>query len=299
MKIHSYYLIALILTALFLNGCSELKDDLAAAPEVGIHEEGILQAGNVNFHGNLIRNANWNMTTCKSCHASDYSGGTAGSGCLGCHTQPSGPEACNTCHGSLQNPNRIAPPQSLDNATNTSDPGVGAHEKHLYDNVFGLKVACGTCHTMPSSFDDPVHIDNSPGAELLLSGIAGLVTNDTTSEFYASELQTFTPNPSYDAAANTCSEVYCHGYFKNGNTDNAVSWTAGSTGAACGSCHGDPTTGDPLPKTSDNGGTHLNIASCNSCHSAVVDVQGGVYTIINDSLHINGKLNVYGDEKEL
>ena len=82
------------------------------------------------------------------------------------HT-PGGPEACNTCHGDFVNPLLIAPPRALNGAILPSERGVGAHTKHLSGNLIGKAVECSECHTLPNGFNDPIHIDQTPGAELV------------------------------------------------------------------------------------------------------------------------------------
>jgi hypothetical protein len=53
-----------------------------------------------------------------------------------------------------------------------------------------------------------------------------------------------------------------------------------------------------VPKTTAQGGTHPDLTSlgitCNVCHGDVVDAN---YRIINTAKHINGKLNVLGEER--
>jgi len=114
--------------------------------------------GNEDFHGNHIRQANWSLDNCKTCHGIDYKGGTSEKTCSKCHTAEGGPEACNVCHGSNKN---IAPPEDLNNNTDPSFLGVGAHQLH----VEKFK-SCEFCHLEYDSFDDPNHIDATPNAEV-------------------------------------------------------------------------------------------------------------------------------------
>lgn len=289
---------SIFITSLIFIGCSDLKEDVVtSAPELALHKDGITNPTSPDFHGNLISDANWDMKQCQQCHASNYSGGTAEASCYDCHTQPGGPEACNTCHGDFANPVRVAPPRALSGAILSSERGVGAHLKHLVDNSIGLAVECTQCHTYPSSFSDPIHIDNTPGAEIIFGDFTSLNTNVPGGFNYQPNLGTFVPNPSFDSNAGTCANTYCHGYFKNGNLDNVVSFTAQSQGSACGSCHGDVSTGNPLPKTPAEGGIHPPNQNCEICHSGVVEVSGDTYTIIDKNQHINGKLTVFGVEE--
>ena len=123
------------------------------------HLNGWLNPGNNQFHGQFIRATSWSMASCKSCHGQNYRGDDTGASCYLCHTQPTGPEACNTCHGSAVN---NAPPQDLNNQTNTGIIGVGAHQLHVARFPF-----CAVCHADITAFNDPHHIDATPYAEIL------------------------------------------------------------------------------------------------------------------------------------
>ena len=86
MKINSKYF-SIIIGALILNACSKLNDELAPAPEVEIHGEGVYDPSSPDYHGKLVVDTPNGMEDCKQCHASDYSGGITGVGCtsVGCH----------------------------------------------------------------------------------------------------------------------------------------------------------------------------------------------------------------------
>ncbi len=285
MKNKNLCIVSLLLSLLIIAACSDMRVDVQPAPTIGVHPEGINNPKSANFHGVLIQNINWKLSECQNCHAADYSGGITGASCLNCHNQPTGPEACNTCHGDFNNPSIIA-------------PNKGAHFKHLYTAMNAKQVLCVACHQIPAGFNSPGHIDETKGAEVIFSSLALLETNEPGTQDYDASLPLFTPNPTYTKTNQSCGNTYCHGYFKNGNTENVVSFTSGSAGAKCGSCHGDVTTGNPLPKTSAQGGTHPNVASCNACHSGVVDLVNGKWVIIDPSKHINGLLNIFGQERD-
>lgn len=301
-KLMKYLLLFLTfcLSSIFFISCSDLKEDLnTSAPVISLHKDGIVNPASPDFHGNIVRSANWDMKECQQCHSANYSGGTAGTSCYnsGCHNTPGGPEACNTCHGDFANPLLVAPPRALNGAILSSERGVGAHTKHLSGNLIGKVVECTECHTIPNGFSDPIHIDKTQGAELVFGNFTRMSTNIPSGFNYQQSLGDFIPNPSFDFSNGTCANIYCHGYFKNGNLNNVVSFTAQSQGAACGTCHGDPATGNPLPKTSSQGGIHPPNQNCELCHADVVSVQGNNYTIIDKNKHINGKLNVFGNEE--
>jgi predicted CxxxxCH...CXXCH cytochrome family protein len=106
--------------------------------------------------------------------------------------------------------------------------------------------------------------------------------------------------PSYSTATGTCSNIYCHGNFRNGNPTNVVVWNVfTSASAACGTCHGNPNRPTlaerALPKTPAEGGTHPNVLACASCHGDVVNAN---LQIISVTKHINGKINVFGQERD-
>lgn len=287
---------SIILISIILVSCSDIREDIPQVPDLSMHKVGFTDPGSPNFHGNVIRNLSWNMTECKKCHAADFAGGYTGSSCLTCHSQTEGPEACNTCHGNFTDPSKIAPPRALSGALLSSERGVGAHNKHLFENTMGVVIECNECHKIPTDFNDPAHIDNTPGAELVFGDFTKLRTNVPDGFNYQSSLGDFIPNPSFNYEAGTCSGTYCHGYFKNGNLDNVVLFTAQSQGSACGTCHGDPATGNPLPKTVAEGGTHPPNENCGTCHVGVVEASGGTFTIIDKTKHMNGKLNIFNQE---
>ena len=260
---------------------------------IGAHQTGYLDPSSSGFHGNFIRNNDWDMTGCQSCHGPEYKGKVAVPdypipGCRDCHSNPGGPENCTTCHGSATS---SAPPKDLSGNTSTTIRGVGAHQSHLKGNVIGKNLSCTECHNYPGGVDTPGHIDSDLPAELLFNNtLANNITNDPSTIEYDATLPLFEPNPSYNTDSLTCSNTYCHGYFKNGNLNNKPVWTNAST-SACGSCHGDGTS--PLPKTISQGGTHPGFTDCSMCHDGVVDAN---QNIINPSKHIDGLLNLYGSD---
>ena len=258
-------------------------------------------SGGATFHGNFISTNAWDMRPCKTCHGEQYDGGRTEVSCRTCHTGGSGPENCTTCHGSA-NP---APPRDLSGNTSRSAKGVGAHQAHLVGplKITGTPLPCTACHDVNGAVYDPGHIDATPGAEVPMSiSLARIVTNEPGTEDYDATLPLTTPNPSYTRSSATCGNTYCHGTFKNGNPGYAPVWndTTG-TQAACGTCHGDitrPTLAEKaLPRTDllSPPGTHPNVLACYGCHGDVVDQN---LRIIDPSKHINGRLNVYGVERD-
>lgn len=257
-------------------------------PTISVHAMGIVDPGSDNFHGKYIRNVQWDMSDCQNCHAKDYSGGYISPTCLDCHTYLGGPENCTTCHGS---PTSNAPPTDLNGNTSTSERGVGAHQIHLKGGVIGRNLTCTECHNVPGSVYTPGHVDSELPAEVLMNSTrANLITNEPNTTQYDPTLDLFVPSPSYNPNDLTCANTYCHGYFKNGNTDNKPVWNEPST-SQCGSCHGNGS--HPLPKTLAQGGSHPSNSNCEICHGEVVNEY---FEIINPSKHIDGLLNLFGED---
>jgi len=281
-------LIKILLPILFfgiLAACSKLADTIPPAPELTTHRQGILVKDSPNWHGNLVRESSWDLKTCQNCHAADYSGGITGSSCLTCHTQPSGPEACNTCHGDFTDPAIIAPPQDTNNNISIDSTGVGAHIAHLYQNDLGSQIPCSTCHVVPQDYSDPGHAINDPlPAEVIFSPLA---------------IHNIAVNPVYDHPSATCSDTYCHGnweFLKDSSSNQfaytddkmignnrSVIWNiVDGSQAPCGSCHNLPPEGH-IPS---------ELSACGNCHTGIVDSDGN---IIDSDKHINGEINVFGN----
>ena len=262
---------------------------------IGAHQTGYLDPSSNGFHGKFIKNNNWDMISCQSCHGPNYAGKVVVpeypiSGCLDCHTYPGGPENCTTCHGSAAS---MAPPRDLDGNTSNTARGVGAHQIHLGADVSGKSLTCNDCHVVPGGVYSPGHLDSDNRAEVIFQSlIAKTITNDDSSPSVPIDPNqpTYIPAPVYNPADLTCANTYCHGYFKNGNVDNKPVWNDPST-SQCGSCHGDVTS--PLPKTVSQGGNHPNAPNCSFCHGGVVDAN---LKIINPSKHIDGLLNLFGND---
>jgi predicted CxxxxCH...CXXCH cytochrome family protein len=244
------------------------------------------------------------LTQCQTCHGSSYAGGTVVNvSCTtsGCHVDlngaPKSPEACNTCHGVFSAPASdflsAAPPKSVAGGTATTVSGVGAHQAHLATGMVGRTVKCQECHQVPSQVFSQGHLGSGPPAEVVFTDtLARLITGDGT----------LVPNPSYDPVSLTCANSYCHGNWKlrkvtsqwqfaygdsiMGGSNYSPVWTGGSSQAACGTCHGLP----------PQGHQSTTITGCAVCHAAVVNSAG---VIIDKTKHVNGKINVFGAERDM
>ncbi|RJP63829.1 MAG: CxxxxCH/CxxCH domain-containing protein [Ignavibacteriales bacterium] len=287
MKKLNILLLTFIISLLVIS-CSKLKDELPTPIEASVHPEGFSKVGNSDFHGKFIQQHAWNLKMCKQCHGTNYNGGTSSVSCLSCHNNPGGPEGCGTCH-------EIG--KDLNGNTSTAERGVGAHTVHLLGNSKGKIVSCAECHNVPADIYQQGHMDTEANSEVMFNSyFANIKTNEPVTSDYDSQLQLFSPNPTYNSVNLSCSNTYCHGYFKNGNLTNAPVWNNSSSNA-CGTCHGDPTKATlaekSLPKTTANGGTHVNVLTCSNCHGGVVNSN---LQFVDASKHIDGKLNVFGND---
>ena len=256
------------------------------------HPDGWVGTGEAS-HKKFIMEQCYQLTSCKGCHGEDYDELMLDQSCRTCHTQEAGPEACNTCHGVFAADSLtfkdFAPPRGLNGETEETDPAVGAHQHHL--NYFeSAEATCNECHKVPESLYFPGHVDDCDHqAELTFNGPLGTLVTEGGNRI---------PEPAYDVSSNSCASPYCHGnwgllksessnsfaYIEDvmrGNSATPV-WIDEST-AECGTCH------DLPPK----GHTPAELTICGSCHLGVVDAEG---SIIDKTKHINGKINVFGQE---
>jgi len=227
----------------------------------------------------------------------------------GCHVDHAGnakpPTACNTCHGKFlgiaNDTISWAPPRSTNGDTIEVSPFVGTHQEHLAKGAISDLIKCDECHLVPSSYLTSGHLNPIRNTKVQFNGaLANTVTNEPTTLDYSPSSPLYMPVPVYDDTVLHCNSVYCHGYFKNGNLNNVVQWNIpGSSQIACGTCHGDiaklTLAERALPKTSAKGGTHPNATDCYLCHWGVV---GANLNFVDKTKHINGKLNVYGEERD-
>jgi predicted CxxxxCH...CXXCH cytochrome family protein len=241
-----------------------------------VHEGGILNPRDPEFHSGFVRERSWNFAVCQSCHGSDLAGGKVGVSCQQCHSfqvASDGVPTCSSCHGSDQSP---APPRDLACNTSQSARGVGAHQAHVLGrtNISGT-IPCETCHTVPATIDSPGHLDHPLPANVIFSGLA--VASGAS--------------PSWNGTS--CSSTYCHGGGSNLSSDTAFRqrtpvWTLGTSQAFCGSCHGIP------PSTPLHSG--VVFPDCARCHANTVDSNGQILVSgppgARTSAHINGVIDV-------
>jgi len=166
--------------------------------------------------------------------------------------------SCNGCHGSEDND---APPTDVQGNTEKSAIGVGAHQIHLTGTGRAAPVACEACHTVPGSPGAEGHMDSTPGAEVIFSGVA--IHGDR--------------KPSWDKDKETCAESWCHGPTTAG-ASLSPQWTSSAT-LACDGCH-------TLPPADG----HFPLTDCSLCHPKVVGEDD--QSIIDATLHVDGTIQV-------
>jgi hypothetical protein len=283
---------------LVLYGCAKLQDAPpgAVAPGIAVHPQGWSDTISPNFHGHAIAANNWDMRECRTCHGQTYAGGAVSVSCLPCHSKGAGPENCTTCHGSTN----AAPPKDLNNNTSPMARTVGAHQVHLVGprDLASTPIICSDCHHVPATVYEPGHLDSPRPAEVAINNPLAKTASGGV-----------TPSPAYDPATGRCNNTFCHGNWRlpiEGTgyafvfRDSAVAmvgnnyapiWNAGAPEAACGTCHSSVT--PEGPSIVPQGHNFVAISGCTPCHAGVVDATG---KIVDPSLHMNGKVNVFGVE---
>ncbi len=203
---------------------------------------------------------------CGDCHRSPPSGHFTGP-CTGCHAEADatgtalsggplhlngkvdlgdGSGKCGACHG----------------AGDSAWPDTAAHHAHESPTLT-QPLACSSCHVVPATILDPVHLDGT--VHVLFSGLAtarGAV-------------------PVWNGSQ--CTNVACHG-ANLADPAAMPTWNDPSgAGSKCGACHGIPPS------------EHTTSASCDrsDCHGAEVmlDSNGGPHISASGrALHIDGMI---------
>jgi len=257
-------------------GCHDVTQHTSGTVRVNGHGPAWMDQAGPSFHA---YSANLGLTGCRSCHATDLSGGIAGVACGSCHDAglPAGVASwrvnCVMCHGGTDN-RTGAPPRAT--WGRSSDPvRVGAHTAHVAGSALAPAFDCGLCHLKPADALAAGHID-APTAGVTFAGLA----LDPTAG---------SPAAAWDRPSATCSNTYCHGATLGGGSLKTPVWTSGASQAACGTCHGAP---PPSPHPS----LDTNLRSCNICHNKTVDVDGNVIPPAAGGLHLDGLVEATGHE---
>ncbi len=226
---------AFFITALLIAGSSNPNDQTSHNPNTGKHPAAWLPAGHMTA-------ANAELTTCASCHGSDFAGGIAQIACGLCHMggatsmHPVGwlRDACFNhgvyalnngttgcanvyCHGaslagvSSSGPSctrcHSMPKTAICGSCHAILPATGGHLAHM---TTGMNIVCGSCH--------------ASGCNKHNNGTVDVAIYPA---YYAKSAGTVTFNVS------TCSKISCHG----GQT--TPNWTGGTinVNTECTVCH--------------------------------------------------------------
>ncbi len=179
--------------------------------------------------------AEQDFSVCKTCHGSDYQGGTTGTSCYSCHNGPG-----------LDHP--AAAWVVADHKTSALADNTVCQKCHGTDYLGGgTHVACKSCHMQDQT---KVH---------LLSWYPDVQRNHSA---YA-----------YANGTTSCSNVYCHGTNLTGVSSSGPScaschsWPINTSD--CASCHGTPPSGTTFPNVAGSHAPHANVNSsvvCGTCH---------------------------------
>jgi predicted CxxxxCH...CXXCH cytochrome family protein len=188
---------------------------------------------------------------------------------------------CTMCHGDFTadavagggNPTQSAPGYNgtgEDVGGATTGARVGAHQAHLQDTVLRpTALACNECHAVPAT-GNTAHATGTGGS----TGARALVdmqANGVAAEYGGAV-------PAY--ASGTCSDVYCHGSkLSSGGASKNPTWTGATY--TCASCHTD--------------GTGHYGTGCGTCHGVALVAYYGTQTITNNTVHMNGSINLRDD----
>lgn len=82
MKYLKFYVILFL--GLIAFSCSDIQDEITPPEKISVHGKEVMNKTSANFHGKKL--VDGNMESCKQCHASNFSGGTAKVSCLNCHS---------------------------------------------------------------------------------------------------------------------------------------------------------------------------------------------------------------------
>jgi predicted CxxxxCH...CXXCH cytochrome family protein len=162
--------------------------------------------------------------------------------------------------------------RGLDDLTDDTDPGVGAHTQHLTGDTYGTPLECADCHVVPRDIDGTDHFFDGRG-EIRFSALAAAGG----------------VGPAWDPVTRTCSQVYCHGALPPDEDDEdwepklTFAWDeSASVELECDGCHLVP------PSLTRTGLPHPPSPACEVCHDdANIDLE-----ITDKSLHINGVIDV-------
>lgn len=296
MKYSFLFSIVFVISLLFFS-CSDLKDDIAAPPEITTHGDGVFNPASSNFHGKQLVESKNNFEDCKQCHSADLSGGTAKVSCVssGCHPSinvhkdgMNDPQSqnfhgkfiadnfdgnmttCASCHGSTYQGGVVSPScQPCHPSINVHKSGFinpnspNFHGKYIVDNFNSNMTTCGTCHG--ATFQGGVASPSCAKCHSAISVHQDGIFNPNSNNFHGK----FIANIS--GGMSTCST--CHG----------SSFQGGIAAPSCATCHSTINVhqdGIINPSSPNFHGKYIatnlgwDMRVCGSCHAA--NYSGGI-----------------------
>lgn len=250
MKYIKFYFILIAALSLTFFSCSDIQDEITPPEKLSVHGKESMVKTSASFHGKQL--VDGKMESCKLCHASNYSGGTAKVSCLDCHA------AINVHTAEINNPlSEKFHGKFIANINWDLTKCTQCHGSNYAGGIVSPKCttchnqpdgpeACNTCHgdfSNPSKISPPRAINgttetSNPGVgahsiHLVESDIAKatqcnechIIPNKFNSAGHIDNTQraevifgTFSSSgissPSYNFSDNKCSNTYCHGNFE-------------------------------------------------------------------------------------
>ncbi|MCB9558396.1 MAG: CxxxxCH/CxxCH domain-containing protein [Deltaproteobacteria bacterium] len=240
----------------------------AAFGRSSVHPRNWLNASDrdaVDFHGGVIRRAQWSLEACQQCHGADLNGRGQASSCYGCH--PKGPIAsCDTCHGEREDPLPIP-----DLSGRRRSDGVGAHRLHAMTTVTE-PIDCSACHRVPSDVYARDHLIDSVSGQ-----------TDYRAEVAFSRRASNGRATGFDRQSLSCT-VYCHG-------NASIRWTS-TPAAGCDGCHRAIAHPTPIGDQVCSRCHRQTVADCQVGSEGCRQIAGVFQRIADPALHIDGKVQL-------
>jgi hypothetical protein len=87
-RVFVFGFIGLVLAAVLVISCSELKDNLPSpvASQAAVHPPSWMDTTSTSFHGKVLTTGQAKVKDCRKCHSGDYRGGLSRVSCFTCHT---------------------------------------------------------------------------------------------------------------------------------------------------------------------------------------------------------------------
>jgi predicted CxxxxCH...CXXCH cytochrome family protein len=251
MRYTKLYLIIVLILGIVFTSCSDIQEELTLPQSISVHGIDFMKKSSQNFHGKKL--VNNSMETCKDCHSSNLTGGTAKISCASsnCHPgilvhteemmQPNSQQfhgkfielrnwdmsSCQQCHGISYTGGIVSP------TCNSCHKNANGPE------------ACNTCHgdfgdvtrtAPPRALNNSIstsyagvgahskHLLNAQISSNIVCNechkvpgglsTAGHIDSTPKAELVFGILSKKGPSaPTYDFGTNKCSNTYCHGNF--------------------------------------------------------------------------------------